>query len=225
MHSTKILKSEDFVFMSQDHEIDLTDLIPNFSALSRLGVISHQPTDGINASNLIMACVTEFYNFYRHQHNFFTYPDYFSFQTSHISIDYSHFDIWPSYKNLQVERNPEKMLQALNNHGIDILLIPYKEPANHKFSPETLSSAKRRIQKCFLYNPEDRLAKHNFTIKRQTAPFYDSILTVINSISDPEFRNQFLNQWCEQVHPNGDTIETYHQVNIDEALKFLPCEA
>ena len=222
MHSTQILKSADFVFMVQDQEVEFTDLIPNFSVLSRLGIVSQQPSDGIGASNLIMACVTEFYNFYRHQNDFFAYPDYFSFQTSHISINYSHFDIWPSHKNLQVERKPEKILRALNDHGIDILLVPYREPTDHVFEPATLSSAKRRIQKCFLYNTENRLPDHNFTIKRQTAPFYDSVLTVINSISDPVFRNQFSNQWREQVHPNGETIEAYCQVSMDEALKFLP---
>ena len=116
MHSTQILKSADFVFMVQDQEVEFTDLIPNFSVLSRLGIVSQQPSDGIGASNLIMACVTEFYNFYRHQNDFFAYPDYFSFQTSNISIDYSHFDIWPSHKNLQVERKPEKILRALNDH-------------------------------------------------------------------------------------------------------------
>ncbi|HIB89376.1 TPA: hypothetical protein EYN09_23545 [Candidatus Poribacteria bacterium] len=222
MHSTKILKSEDFVFMAQDQEVTFTDLIPNFSVLSRLGIVSQEPTDGIGASNLIMACVTEFYNFYRHQNDFFTYPDYFSFQASEILIDYSHFDIWPSHKNLQVEREPEKILKALNDRGIDILLVPCREPIDHVFEPATLSSAKRRIQKCFLYNPGNGLPDHDLTIKRQTAPFYDSILTVINSISDPVFRNQFLNQWREQVSPNGETIEAYCQVNMDEALRFLP---
>ena len=63
MHSTQILKSEDFAFMAQNQEVTFTDLIPNFSVLSRLGFVSQEPTDGIGARNLIMACVTEFYNF------------------------------------------------------------------------------------------------------------------------------------------------------------------
>lgn len=222
MHSTQILKSEDFIFTVQDQEVAFTDLIPNFSVLSRLGIVSHEPTDGIGASNLIMACVTEFYNFYRHQDNFFAYPDYFSFQTSNILTDYSHFDIWPSHKNLPIEREPEKILRAVNDRGIDILLVPYRKPVDHIFEPATLSSAERRIQKCFIYNLGNRPPTSNFTIKRQTAPFYDSVLTVINSVSDPVSRNQFLNRWHEQIQPNGETIEAYCQVSMDEALRFLP---
>ena len=126
MHSTQILKSADFMFMVQDQEVEFTDLIPNFSVLSRLGIVSQQPSDGIGASNLIMACVTEFYNFYRHQNDFFTYPDYFSFQTSNISIDYSYFDIWPSHKNLQVERKPEKSCELSTTMVSIFFLSPTK---------------------------------------------------------------------------------------------------
>lgn len=223
MHTSEVLTSDDFVFSRDGAPLSLTEVIPDLTTLDRVGVVTRQPTDGAGASNLILACVTAFYDLYRATgEDFFTYPDYFTFQPGKPIANYGSLDIWPPHKNVPVSGDPEQMLQAINDRGITILLVPDGPHNGYAFDRISLSSAQRRIRHCFLYAADGRLQRTDFTIRRPRQPTLKYQHSIFASLADEAVREPLLKAW-EQAQNDPDQIEEgYRSITLEEALALLP---
>ena len=116
------------------------------------------------------------------------------------------------------------MLQAINDRGIDILLVPNGPTSEYVFEPITHSSAERRIRHCFLYSYNGQLAYPDITIRRPIAPLADSLKIVVRSVADSDYANEAVSQWKEKTYAGDDTIESYQRISLSEALTYFPAK-
>ena len=168
MHTTDELTSETFEYRRAGEAVPRTGVMPAMAVEDRLGVVMASPTDGLGAGNFVLSCVTAFYDALRvRRDEFFEYPDYYTFQASPDPLDYLEFDIWPDHKNVPVAPDPERVLRAVNDRAIDVLLVPDSsgsDAAVEGIEDVTLRSAERRIDACYLYAPDGDLADADLSI-------------------------------------------------------------
>lgn len=221
MHTTKLLRSADFVFYRDGQPVPMADLVPDLTVLDRLGIVMRGPADGAGAGNLILACVTAFYDLCRAAGGpFFAYPDYFTFQaTAHPAL-YSSLDIWPHHKNVRVPDDPEQVLQAVNDRGINVLLVPEGPVTDPSFERASLSSARRRVRLCFVYGPDGSVRNPDFRVRRPAGVVEPCIRKIFESIQDGGMHQELLAGW-EKRQEAGGAEESYRRVSLDEALTLL----
>ncbi|MSS73286.1 MAG: hypothetical protein EXS64_17620 [Candidatus Latescibacteria bacterium] len=222
MHTTKLFKPDDFAFIRDGLPVGMPEVIPDFTVLDRLGIVMRGPADGVGASGFILACVTAFYDLYLATGEpFFTYPDYFTLQATEHPAYYSSLDIWPNHKSIQVQPDPEQILQTLNDRGVNLLLVPEGPVREHTFDRVALSSARRRIRACYVYGCGGKVSAPDFCIRRQAGPLEPYIRKVFDSIQDEGLRGELLSGW-EKVGGDAEEIEeSYRSVGLDEALALL----
>lgn len=155
MHTARELTSDAFDFYRNGEPVGREDVLPPLSVADRLGVVMSNPSDGLGAGNFVLACVTAFYDRLRERdEDFYAYPDYYTFQAGDDTVDYLEFDIWPAHKQVEVPRDPERVLQAVNDRAVTILLVPTGAATNPELADATLDSARRRIDACYQYAPD-----------------------------------------------------------------------
>ena len=221
MHTSSQLKSDDFVFIRDGQPVPMSDLVPGLTVLDRLGVVMRGPADGVGAGSLLLACVTAFYDLHRAAGEpFFAYPDYFTFQATPHPARYSSLDIWPHHKNVQVPNDPEQVLQAVNDRGVNILLVPEGPAASPEFERSALASARRRVRACYVYSPGGRVRDPGFRVQRPPGVTEPYMRKVFESIQDEGVRQELLRGW-EKRQETGGSEETYRRVDLEEALPFL----
>jgi hypothetical protein len=168
MHTTEELTAETFEYRRDGDAVPRSEVMPAMSVDDRLGVVMASQTDGLGAGNFVLSCVTAFYDRLREQRDeFFEYPDYYTFQASPDTLDYLEFDIWPDHKNVSVAPDPERVLRAINDRAIDVLLVPDSSGSDADVGgveDVTLRSAERRIDACYLYAPDGDLADADLSI-------------------------------------------------------------
>lgn len=222
MHTTKLLKSSDFVFSRDGHATPMSDVIPGFTVLDRLGVVMRGPADGVGVCGFILACVTAFYDLYRAAgESFYTYPDYFTLQATPHPAHYSSLDIWPDHKDVQVQPDPEQILQAVNDRGVNLLLVPEGPVREHAFDRVALSSARRRIRACYVYGRDGRVSDPDFGIRRPGAPLEPYIRRIFDSVKDDDLRRELLSGWEKGRGDSEGVKEAYRSVGLEEALAYL----
>ena len=225
MHLSGEFKPSDFALTRSKKAVSFEDLMPNFTEYRRVGILTRRPLDGLGSSNMLMACIAKFYECYRRrQEEFFTYPDYFTFQPQAPVADYGYFDIWPCHKHVHVSSNGEEMLQAINDRGIDVLLVPDGPTSEYVFEPITHSSAQRRIRYCFLYGYDGQLDDPEITIRRPVAPLAYSLKIVVSSVADKDYANNAVSRWRDKTHTGNETTESYRSISLGEALTYFPAK-
>jgi hypothetical protein len=222
MHTTKLFKPDDFVLLRGGLPVGMQEVVLNFTTLDRLGIVMRGPADGVGASGFILACVTAFYDLYHATGEpFFTYPDYFTLQaTEHLAL-YSSLDIWPNYKSIQVQPDPDQILQTLNDRGVNVLLVPEGPAREHAFDRVALSSAQRRIRACYVYGRDGKVSAPDLCIRRQAGPVEPYLRKVFDSIKNEALRGELVSEWERGRGDSGEVEETYRRVGLDEALAYL----
>ncbi|MBM3459911.1 MAG: hypothetical protein FJX77_15425, partial [Armatimonadetes bacterium] len=80
MHSSG-LRGTDFDLAFQGRSVAHAEFFRDWRSTDRVGLLTPDPTEGLGAATLVLACVTAFYDRYRERkEEFFAYPDYFTFQ-------------------------------------------------------------------------------------------------------------------------------------------------
>ncbi len=150
MHSSKALRNDQFVYIRDGQAASFADILPDFGAGARLGIVSRTPGGALGASVLLLAAITAFYDAARAEGvPFFRYPDYFIFHLDSSVGPYGMLDVWPDHKEVTLPADPEALLRAINDRAITHLLIedgPTGEPA---FLRETIGSVGLRAACAF----------------------------------------------------------------------------
>src|SRR4051794_32407063 len=108
MHTIETLSNEDFEIVVNGQVGCLEDVLPGFNEKDRIGVVVRQPGGSMGASGLMMAEVTQFYDFYRENlgkepNKLRIYPEFFIFHIGKRHMNHSWMDIWPPHKEVIVE--------------------------------------------------------------------------------------------------------------------------
>ncbi|MSP14684.1 MAG: hypothetical protein EXR62_17215 [Chloroflexi bacterium] len=205
-------------------------LVRDFTSQDRLGVIVRHSLDGIWTSGLILAAVTAFYDEQRkHSDSFFIYPDYFIFHAGCRSGFYSMFDVWPDHKWVQVDDTPEDILRAVNDRGVNILVLP--EPAlstTGSRAPEiqrqTRNSALGRIKSAFLYNPSGsiNLPDVQVTSNAVVESYVKSAIDKTQGLTEEQRQAVYQRrQEALRANPGGNPVESYRCLAPAEAISLL----
>jgi hypothetical protein len=246
MHSSRELRSSSFRITLGGRDVPLTELFDGFDDRDRLGVVVRSPCGAVGASALITATITAFYDIQRSRGtDFFIYPDYYLFHVGEPLGDHSMLDVWPGHKEVVVEDDPERILEAVNDRGITRLVVDEGEPGEPAFERETLASARERIATGLVYSPSARV--RDADVRIESNPVTESYVA---AVLDPEAHLDELRAGDEpagayaeaiaararEVEPgvrgriregraalieNGAPVETYRQVGLDDALARL----
>jgi hypothetical protein len=227
-------------------EASIEELFPRFGEHDRLGLVMRRPCGAVGASALIAATITAFYDVQRSRGpDFFIYPDYYLFHVGGPLGDHARLDIWPRRKEVVVDDDPERILEALDDRAISRLVVEDGPAADRELDAEALASARSRIVSCLAYAASGRVQAGDVRIasNQVTEGYVDAIL-------DPEARMERLRaegpdgaaradaisvragEVATEVRreikraradliESGVPVETYRRVDLDEALALL----
>jgi hypothetical protein len=227
-------------------EASIEELFPSFGEHDRLGLVMRRPCGAVGASALIAATITAFYDIQRSRGpDFFIYPDYYLFHVGGPLGDHARLDIWPRRKEVVVDDDPERILEAIDDRAISRLVVEDGGGGNGQVDAEALASARSRIVSCLAYSASGRVKDGDVRIASNevTEGYVDAIL-------DPEARMERLRAEGAQGTARADAIavragevpaevrmeikraradlvegevpvETYRRIELDEALALL----
>jgi hypothetical protein len=208
--------------------------------------VMRRPCGAVGASALIAATITAFYDIQRSRGpDFFIYPDYYLFHVGGPLGDHARLDIWPRRKEVVVDDDPERILEAVDDRAISRLVVEEGPGAERELDAEAVASARGRIVSCLAYAATGRVEGGDVRIASNevTEGYVDAIL-------DPEARMERLRADGQDGAARADAIavragevaadvrreikrartelveggvpvETYRRVDLDEALSLL----
>jgi hypothetical protein len=225
--------------------VGVPDLFGGFGAQDRLGVVMGEPCGAVGASALITATVTAFYDIQRARgDDFFAYPDYYLFHVGRPLGDHGQLDVWPRRKEVVVADDPEEILEAIDDRAITRLLVEDGPPGEPTLEPEALASARERVATCLAYSPTGRVPDADVRIASNpvTEGYVEAILDPKAHLArlreeggsdelaaaierragevDSDVRRE-IRAARTQLADNGEIVETYRRIGLDEALARL----
>lgn len=217
MHTIEHLTSESFEFRRDGGSVARADVLSALSVHDRVGVLMDDPADGLGAGNLVLWCVTAFYDRLREQRDeFFEYPDYYTFQASPDPLDYLEFDVWPDHKNVSVSHDPTAVLRAVNDRAISVLLVPDAIKESPEVDDVALASARRRIDACYRYSPDGTLDEADFSVAVPHESVAEWYRETLDAAEEGAVRFTL---------PGSDerlVTQEFREISLDEAVTSLP---
>ena len=224
----------------------LDELFESFGEHDRLGLVMRRPCGAVGASALLTAAITAFYDVQRSRGpDFFVYPDYYLFHVGGPLGDHARLDVWPRRKEVVVEDDPERILEAIDDRGITRLLVEDGTPAERRLEAETVASARARIASCLAYSPSGRVERGDVRIASNpvTEGYVEAILdpearmarlraeggggavradTIAVRAGEvaPDVRRE-ISLARRALEEDGVPVETYRRIDLDEALALL----
>lgn len=208
----------------------MEDVFPGFNVQDRIGIVVKDFCGATGASTLIMAAITKFYDFYRPQlgnekNKLRIYPEYFLFHIGKRFGDHQQMDIWPSHREVIVENNAEKILQAINDRAITRLLVVDSYPSQStEFMPETLNSAKQRIITTLAYSSTGRVEQADI-LAASTTRVERYVMSTLNESKQGAILSEYMYDRLQNIRhslfSDEHIKETYRKVSLTEALHML----
>lgn len=224
----------------------LEELFEGFGEHDRLGLVMRRPCGAVGASALITATITAFYDIHRSRGtDFFIYPDYYLFHVGGRLGDHARLDVWPSRKEVVVEDDTGRILEAIDDRAISRLLVEDGVRGDAELDAEAVASARARISSCLAYSASGRVSGGDVRIEsnKVTEGYVTAVL-------DPEARMERLRSegkaGAERAEAiavragevpaevrreimsartglieDGLPVETYRRIGLDEALALL----
>lgn len=222
MHTSEELVASDFDYRSEGQSVSRSGVMPPITPTDRVGVVMGAPSEGLDAGNFVLSCVTAFYDRLREAHDdFFEYPGYYTFQTTTDPADYRMLDIYPDHKNVVVEPETETLVQSITDRAIDILLVPNSNTEGSELADITYRSAERQIDYCYQYAGTEQLDEFDFSIGLPRHLVKEWYETTIDSVDDPSATNRqtVVDAGSEQV------TQRFRRIGLESAVASLPVQA
>jgi hypothetical protein len=200
----------------------IEDLFAGFSEHDRIGLVMRRPCGAVGASALLTAAITAFYDFQRaRSERFFVYPDYFLFHVGGPLGDHARLDVWPPRKEVVVEEDPDRILEAVDDRGITRLLVEDGPRAERRLAEEPVASARLRVRSCLAYSPSGRVEDADVRIasNRVAEGYVETVLERSREI-DPAARHA-IGLARRALVEDGVPVESYRRIELDEALALL----
>lgn len=230
MHTTNIINSSEFTFEVRGNKATFEDIFADFTVYDRIGVLVKNYCGAIGASSLILSAVTKFYDAYRSQlgnepDKLRIYPEFYLFHIGKHYGDHQQLDIWPSHREIIIEDNPEKILEAINDRAITRLIVEDVSRSDKvDFLPETMNSAKQRIKTTLAYSSTGRVQNADITAKSTL----NVEKLVSNTLRESSNSNILSDSTYKELKQNRDSLidenyinETYRFISLTQALHML----
>ncbi|EJL30799.1 hypothetical protein PMI01_03022 [Caulobacter sp. AP07] len=180
MHTAFDLNKSMFALTVDGQAAD-RDVLLDWEARDRLGVIIDRPVGALGAGLLTLMTITAFYDVRgkkRRQRPL--YPDIFLIHAGGPWGPFVSFDFWPDHKEVFVEAEPRELLRGINHLGLTHLALPDRPRAAvvHRFKePE---AARDRLKMCFAYGPDGRVEGGDIAIRSDHPAVFDNFDAVLN---------------------------------------------
>ena len=223
MHSAD-LRGSDFEIFVNGRQQDHTEFFKGFTNIRRLGIVAPCRIDGVGAANLLLAYVTAFYDVYRATgEDFFSYADFFIFQSESPVASYAMLDIWPEHKLVNFGDDASERLNAINDRGVNVLVLPDGRPTEPNYERPQLASARRNIDTCYAYSFEGRVKAADLMIRCQKEPVSEWINAVFETpaLSGDSTIQHRKSEWSTLAEGRSFLEQSYRQISLDEALLLL----
>jgi hypothetical protein len=224
----------------------LEDVFEGFGEHDRLGLVMRRPCGAVGASALIAAAITAFYDIQRSRAtDFFIYPDYYLFHVGGPLGDHARLDVWPSRKEVVVEDDPARILEAIDDRAISRLLVEDGPRGDAELDAEAVASARARVSTCLAYSASGRVGEGDVRIASN-----EVVEGYVTAVLDPDARMERLRSQGKAGAQRADAIavragevpaevrreimsartgliedglpvETYRRIGLDEALALL----
>lgn len=222
MHTSEDLAASDFDYWSEGQLVSRSSVMPSITPTTRVGVVIGAASEGLDAGNFVLSCVTAFYDRLREAHDdYFEYPGYYTFQINTDPADYRMLDIYPDHKNVVVEPKTEKLVQSITDRAIDILLVPNNNTGSSELADITRRSAERQINYCYQYAGTEQLDEFDFSIGLPRHLVEDWYEATIDSVDEPSVNNRqtVVDAYNEQI------TQRFRWIGLENALASLPAQA
>jgi hypothetical protein len=127
-------------------------------------------------------------------------------------------DIWPAHKEVVVSDEPEELLRAINDRAITRLVVEDRAPRTPAYERESLASARARILSAVAYSADGRVAEADVSVAGNAVT--ESYVAAVFDESQPVGRDE-LAATRQLLRQDGDPVETYRRLTLDEALAAL----
>ena len=242
------LRGADFSIIEHGKPVSHADFFADFTAVTRLGIVTPQGTAGIGATTMIMAAMTAFYDRYRATNRPFSrvYPDFYTFQNRDSLAHYTWLDIWPTHKDVTMPQSASARLDMIVDRAIHILLVPEAErgcraddqsgllASNHAtdlvsihgdqntavYLKPQLESAKRVIHTCYAYNASGAVKEADIEIACPHSLLENWVERIfeLSVLADTADLQQAKDAWLKQQASHELLTQSYRQISLQDAL-------
>jgi hypothetical protein len=184
MHTSSELSDRSFEVRIDDRVGSWRDLFPGFDEHDRLGLVVSSPHGALGASLLYLAAVHAFYELCRERSDeFWIYPDFFFFHVGTRLGHHGSLDVWPDHKEVLVEADGDRLLEAVNDRAITRLVVPEGLELRRPEQREGLASYAQRMRGAFLYSSSGRATNADVSIRGD-----DATARYVANVLDPSSR-------------------------------------
>ena len=168
MHTAAELDRSAFAVRIGGRPASREDLLANWDASDRLGVVITEPFGALGATHLVQLAITAFYDVKPSRRDgtpdgdeadqpYAVYPEIYFFHVGARHGDYTMLDVWPVRKEVFLPADPRAVLAAINDRGITRLAVPDAPgaPVEHEFKEP--ATARDTIREVFVYDPSGRV--------------------------------------------------------------------
>jgi hypothetical protein len=241
MHTSSELSEKSFDVRIGDSVASSRDLFPGFDEHDRIGLVVSSPHGALGASLLYLAAVHAFYELCRERWDeFWIYPDFFFFHVGRRHGYHGSLDVWPDHKEVLVEADGDRLLEAVNDRAITRLIVPEALEVGRPEQREGLASYAQRMRGAFLYSSSGRTANPDVSIRGD-----DATARYVASVLDPAARaaelgdghlsdviRAHLGEVSQEIRDrvrrerqalvvDGRACETYRRITPEDALEHF----
>jgi hypothetical protein len=241
MHTSSELSEKSFDVRIGDSVASSGDLFPGFDEHDRIGLVVSSPHGALGASLLYLAAVHAFYELCRERSDeFWIYPDFFFFHVGRRHGYHGSLDVWPDHKEVLVEPDEDRLLEAVNDRAITRLIVPEGLELGRPEQREGLASYAQRMRGAFLYSSSGRTTSADVSIRGDdaTARYVANVLDPASRAAElgpgyvanviqahlcevPQETRDRLRRERQALLIDGRECETYRRITPDGALEHL----
>ena len=234
MHTATQLERSQFGITVDGRPAELHELFPDWHPADRLGVVVHEPFGALGASHLIQLAIVAYYDArpsrragkLRVGDPLAVYPEVYLFHVGGRHGDHRWLDVFPPRKEVLVENDASRVLEALNDRAITRLAVPDGSvaPAEHPWKEP--AAARDRIVSAFAYSATGRAAAADieigglapvteFNVRKILEP-EEASSTPVETVGLAAARRR-----REALRRDGVAAESFRRIELDEALHSL----
>jgi hypothetical protein len=197
LHTATYLKYTTMSARRAGSPIAIQDVFPDWTSDDRLGIVVDHDYGVIGASLLIQTAALLFYGVNRDRNQELKcYPELYAFLLERPRGDLAMFDFFPRRKEVIVPRDPEAVLEAINDRAITRLLVVDGAPGSHSFPWHERNMALDRIRSAYAYSPAARLPGADMVmtgdadteLNVEMTVFPDRLITMLDNWTEDDIR-------------------------------------
>lgn len=210
MHTATYLNRSTIRAERAGSAIALDQVFPDFNEHDRLGIVVDSAYGVVGASLLIQIAAFLFYDVRpRRRDAVKRYPELYAFLIDRPQGDLAMFDFYPRRREVVVPRDPDAVLDAINDRAITRLVVLDGVPRDHRYGWDERNAARDRVLSAYAYSPTGRVADGDLVLTGSEETELNVTMTL-----DPEKLAAWVSGWTTEE------IAAFEPQLLDEDVGF-----